>query len=484
MRAKVFVFFLALFAATTSGHVYTIDGVLNYLVTKSMASRGSIAVPGFMMTVEGKDGRHYSKLGIGQSLASLPLYWMGSAVEKASPGNPLFRVYSQHFTVPHEPAPVHAEPQTLVRMSDTEGAPLFFVTLTNAFIAAALCLIFYLVLTRFGASARTAFAGALTLGFGTPVWVYSRDLFGDPLFAVCALAAFYIIAPYPGGASWGRLAVAGLVSSLGILTRASFIPIAAAFAVYLLVVSRRRGESARGMLAYVTALIPGIGIYALLNYVRFGSVWLSGYHTAFDKGFSVPVLDGLAWNLFSPYRSIFLYAPPVVAGLIGLGAFGRKRWGTLVLLIAVVAYTFVVYSGWWAWHGGWCWGPRFLVPAIPLLLIPGFAGAGPWSMPRRVLAIVLAAAGFAVQVGAILINYTAGYDYWIKIGLLDWAEQGIQTFSPIMVHWKAVLATNPADYDLWLVQAARVNLPAAVVTAAVLGTVAFAVGRAVWRHEA
>ena len=71
MRLKVFIFFLALFAATTSGHIYTIDSSLNYTVAKSIGGDGKLEIPRFMMTVEGRAGHHYSKLGIGQSVAGL-----------------------------------------------------------------------------------------------------------------------------------------------------------------------------------------------------------------------------------------------------------------------------------------------------------------------------------------------------------------------------------------------------------------------------
>ena len=29
---------------------------------------------------------------------------------------------------------------------------------------------------------------------------------------------------------------------------------------------------------------------------------------------------------------------------------------------------------WFAWHGGWCWGPRLIIPG----LVPAIAAIGPW----------------------------------------------------------------------------------------------------------
>ncbi len=484
MRLKVFVFFLALFIATTAGHVYTIDGSLNYMVTKSIGRYGTLEIPKFMMAVEGKDGRHYSKLGIGQSIAGLPLFWLGSLVGHASSDTPAFRAYSRGFTIPHGADSIAAEPQTLIRLSDREGAPLFFVTLTNAFVAAWVCLVFLLILRRFGVSEGVALAGTAVLAFATPLWIYARDLFGEPLFTASLLTTFYLLKGPGGAISNKRLMFGGMATSLGTLTRASFIPLAGIFAAYLVLASREKRRGLDQALRYVGFCLPGIVILALLDRVRFGGVFTTGYHTAFDKGFSVPIARGLMWNLMSPYRSLFLYAPAVVLCLFGLRTFARRHRADLCLIVAVTAYVFIIYSAWWAWHGGWCWGPRFLVPVIPLLLIPGLVAVDQGQRWLAGLAIALGVAGFVVQLGAILINYTALYDYWIKIGVLDWAEKNIQMFSPITTHWKAALATPPAAYDLWLVQVMKVSKALGLSLAAGLSAVAIVAGTGILRKRA
>jgi hypothetical protein len=454
MRLSVFLFFLALYVATTAGHIYTVDSYLNYNVTKAIATRGTIEIPKFMMTVEGLNGRQYSKLGIGQSLVALPLYWTGSLVESVSPGGRVFRAYGDRIKVPDKSGVVVAKVQELIKLSDLDGARVFFTALTCAFVTALLALFFWSLLRRFGLSRRGALWGTCLLGFATPFWVYSRDFFAEPLFTACLLASFYLLVDL-GKSDYAKPALfAGLASSLGILTRVSFIPICAIFAAYLVVSAGDVRLGGRRVMCYAAGCLPGVVVQAALDLVRFGDVFQTGYHTAFDRGFSVPLAKGLWWNLASPYRSILLYAPAVLVFAFGLREFVRKRRAGACLLIAIIAYVFLVYSGWWAWHGGWCWGPRFLLPAIPLLLLPGLAAARtrPW---LTALAAVLGVAGFIVNLAGVLINYTAPYDYWIQIGKLDWAEANIQQFSPVTVHLKALFATSPRLYDLWFIQAWR-----------------------------
>jgi hypothetical protein len=268
------------------------------------------------------------------------------------------------------------------------------------------------------------------------------------------LAVFYLLAD-TGKSDYAKPAIfAGLASSLGILTRVSFIPICVIFAAYLVVSAGDVRLGGRKAMWYAAGCLPGVIAQAVLDLARFGDVFQTGYHTAFDKGFSLPLVKGLWWNLASPYRSIFLYAPAVLIFAFGLREFMRKRRGEAYLLIAIIVYVFLMYSGWWAWHGGWCWGPRFLLPVLPLLLLPGLVAAR--TRPRLVaLAAVLGIVGFGVNLAGVLINYTAPYDYWIQIGKLDWAEANIQQFSPVAVHLKALFATSPRLYDLWFIQAWR-----------------------------
>jgi hypothetical protein len=478
MRLRIFAFFLTLYLATTAGHIYTIDSYLNYTVTRSIGSHHKLSVPRSMMTVEGRSGRQYSKLGIGQSLTNLPMYYAGSIVEMLFPGRLVFKAYSGHVYIPHETRPVKSEAQTLIRISDVDGGRVFFTALTNAFVVAAVCLIFFMSLGAFGVCARGSLLGALILGLATPFWVYSRDLFGEPLFALSLLGTFYFLAAPDKPATPRRAALAGVFSSIGVLTRMSFAPVVAIFALYLVFSPGKRGERSDLALKYILFSLPGLVVVGVLNWVRFESVFASGYHTAFDKGFSVPLLEGVVYNLFRPYRSIFLYAPPVIVSFFGIAHFARRFRTRLVLIALIVVYMFVLYSKWWAWHGGWCWGPRFYLPIVPLVMLPGLVYirlAG-----NRALwwaAIALAVAGFAVQLGAVLVNYTMAYDYWIKVGKLDWSETDIHLFSPITTHWKAILSTSPLQYDLWLIQAAREAWPASVAIMAALAVAGILVGR-------
>ena len=89
-------------------------------------------------------------------------------------------------------------------------------------------------------------------------------------------------------------------------------------------------------------------------------------------GFSTPLWHGLDGLLFSPGRSLFLYNPLTILGVVGLILLlvgpGVARDRPLGVLMAILIVTRIVfYAKWGVWDGGWTWGPRFLLPVVALL---------------------------------------------------------------------------------------------------------------------
>ena len=88
--------------------------------------------------------------------------------------------------------------------------------------------------------------------------------------------------------------------------------------------------------------------------------------------FSYPLYLGAYLNLFSPYRGLFVYSIFLVLGVFGF--YDMVRDSTLqeggLLLLACFLGIFIPYSMWYDPTGGEGFGPRFLVAAIPFLLLP------------------------------------------------------------------------------------------------------------------
>jgi hypothetical protein len=159
------------------------------------------------------------------------------------------------------------------------------------------------------------------------------------------------------------------------------------------------------------------------NLVRFGHPLASGYD---DEGFTTPLYVGLYGLLFSTGKSIFLYTPISLLALPAYRVLWRRRPAETLLASGSVLVTLLYYGAWWAWYGGWCWGPRFLVPVLPLLVLP--LGAllieRRWS---RWVVLVLALAGLVVQLLGTLVDFNP---YIVEITGSDPANEARYLFLP------------------------------------------------------
>jgi hypothetical protein len=159
------------------------------------------------------------------------------------------------------------------------------------------------------------------------------------------------------------------------------------------------------------------------NAVRFGSPLDTGYS---DEGFTTPLYVGLYGLLFSPGKSIFLYAPVTLLSVPGLVHLWRRHWAEAGLAGGVAMVTLVYYAVWWAWYGGWSWGPRFLVPALPFLVLPLGALLLDRVWARWALA-PLALAGVVVQVLGALVDFNP---YIVEISGGHQSEEYRNSFCP------------------------------------------------------
>ena len=89
--------------------------------------------------------------------------------------------------------------------------------------------------------------------------------------------------------------------------------------------------------------------------------------------FSTPLWTGLQGLLISSSRGLFLFSPIVLLALPGFYLLAKTwKWEAL-LFASVFLGDLLTYSAWDLWNGGASFGPGFLVPAIPFLVIPLFA---------------------------------------------------------------------------------------------------------------
>jgi len=385
----------------------TLDGLdarSMYEVVRSIVDHGDVTTASRLTGVPGVYGHFYSKYGPAQSLAALPLFVIGRALAPLVP--PYF-------------AP---------------ELPIMASSLLPAIVTALTVELFFLTALELGATARGAVVLSLIYLLATPTVVYAAQWFSEPLTACALLAAVYALlrdrrAPAP----WWPL-LAGAAIAAAVCTRLDALLFVPPLVVYLLLPQEDRRAR-----AFSFALPLGIALVGLASYnaARFGSPFESGYgiankvdafanrdahpsHTPFS------LAQGLYGLLFSPGKGLLEYAPPVLLAPLGVALLWARRRAETALLLALFLICLVAHANVLIrWLGGWAWGPRFLVPVLPialLLLAPLLGPATMWARgqarrARRVGAVlgVLTALGLAVQIPALAVHEPHTYINAIRI---------------------------------------------------------------------
>jgi hypothetical protein len=244
--------------------------------------------------------------------------------------------------------------------------------------AGAACLV-YLIGRMFFRRSTSAFL-ALAFAFSTICWPFATYFFQSDVsaFFVLLTAYFALRASRAPGAGTAASLVSGVAAGVAFsvdYVNAVLLP----FVVVFLLVSKRnsKGSMARSACAFVVGTLPGLATIGAYNYAIFGDPfttteqYFNGRSSVFAS-FTNPIYSGLELDLVSFSRGLFAYSPILVLGVLGyIDAFrgmGNRR--ETLLLLGMFLCILLPYAAWYQPDGGLGFGPRFLVAAIPFLLLP------------------------------------------------------------------------------------------------------------------
>jgi hypothetical protein len=270
------------------------------------------------------------------------------------------------------------------------GSPEWWVSRYNVIVyAAGLLLLYRLLRDRLDSDILLPFL----LLLGTTAMVPgSLTGFGAEPFTVMAIAA--------GLAAWssGRWKTATVLLALGVANvPASIVGVALAMGWWAWRVKRIRA---------LAPLVLGASLWLLENLVRRKSALLTGYEGDHGfrtllpysglPGFSYPIFFGVLSLLVSFGKGLLFFASGLVLAFgRGLEAL-RPVSETLVLWCVYVAGLVLLYGSWWAWYGGFTWGPRFLIFAsLPATLLLAAQVRRP---PRRLIALTVVVVALVLSV--------------------------------------------------------------------------------------
>jgi hypothetical protein len=367
LAGRVFWAFLAMYALTWGGHYTSGDGVAKMQWAKQLVSGG----PYWTDTMTGSAPRY----GIGHSLVAAPGMWLA-------------RELLGKFGI-------HAEAALYTLLFVVNGALLLYLMAR------------YLA-PRY--SEQRIWMTMALAGLGSLWWPYTKLDFTEPLVLTLFFAAFLCLREQ-------REKTGLFLASLLLLFRTDTVVL---IGLLLLWQGWRTGwrRTARTAVVMLPAMVAAVAV----NYLRFGTLRDAAYA---GEGFTNPLLIGLYGMLFSAGKSIFLFSPPLILGLVGWRRFQERSAEDAWLFLGVLVCEVLLYSRWWGWSGDDCWGVRFVLPGVVLMTVPCIE-----AMDRRWLFAGVLASGIAVQLPAVLLN-GLDYLYISKVLDLERRRQGVEGWNRI-----------------------------------------------------
>jgi hypothetical protein len=162
---------------------------------------------------------------------------------------------------------------------------------------------------------------------------------------------------------------------------------------------------------HVIPVLLAASLILLESWIRRGHPFTSGYEGdagfrtlmpySGQPGFSYPFFFGLLSITLSFGKGILFFAPGL---LLRVGKDDREVptelrtiWAYSIWFLAGLV---IVYAKWWAWYGGWFWGPRFfLIASIPASLAIAIKLRRQSELSTPALGVLFAALTLSVWVG-------------------------------------------------------------------------------------
>ena len=398
---------------------------------------------------QGTDGRFYATHGIGYSVFMIPFYGLAQAE--------IHTVGAPHCGDPFW----------------SRCVPIHLISWNTCVLTAGTVTLLALFGLELGFNLASALAAALLYGLASMAWPYARFGFDVTLTGLLVLAAVREAAL---AMEWGRQSMArwfraGLFTALAILVRLPTAPIAAPLAAACwLTGSRALSDRLQRMAALGIPLMVAGCLSAWYNAIRFGSVLDDGHSSNGADTLSSTPWSGLIGIVISPGKGLLWYSPIVVLAILCIPAFNRAHRATCIVALYAAAISVVTYVFVNDWYGGNAWGPRFVMPVLPLILLPllglpSFMSRSSW---RKIAALALIALSVFVQVAGVLVSYAdrlaiaahKGY-----AGDIFWNPR----HSPIVDHISTLFtyvtnisnATHPVpqsqSFDLWWLNLWRID---------------------------
>ncbi len=327
--------------------------------------------------VPGRDGKEYSKYGLGQSIIVIPLYFVGTFFEQIASNDQAFWPDGWYIRL--------------------------WVSFLNPLALAGIGWLLMKTSSVLEYKVATGRWLAVAAIFSTMLWPYVKTFYPQPSVTFLLLLCFYAALQWKQTSQERWLWTMAIASGLGILFRLSFMVVLVPVCGYL-TWSVSPTLRWKWIKPQSVGLGIGVGITAAYNWLRFGSLFETGYH---EVAWTNPPIVGLYGLLFSPGKGILFYAPMLILLIVAGRVFSQKYRSELFLIYGLWGVLLAFYAPYNFWTGGFNWGPRFLMPIIPLSFLPlGVLLENIEMKGSKLIFHIFFLVGLIIQIPAIIVDHS------------------------------------------------------------------------------
>jgi hypothetical protein len=465
--AAVGIALFAYYLLVLGGHQYSIDGIVMFQSAKRLLFDHSLVLD--PPVTWGRSAHTVSRFPPGLTLAYLPVLALWS---------PLFYWMPSLRAIPFDPG-VSYNP-ALYR-----NLPYLLCSGLNPLLTALTACVLFRLCRGIGLSREWSVLAALAYGVASPASPYARFDFAQPLAGLALTAAvLWLLRAGPSFAIRPLLWAGG---SLGVLmlARTELVVVALGSAAWLVV--RGRGLGVRVLAARVAALLGPVVVgglaYLWINAMKFGSITSTGYRSSLFTLSPARILREIAGLLGSPETGLLFFFPLAVVSVFGLWRLRTEPGGMAALIAGLIGLSLIPYASIEPLGTTWTWGPRYLVPLVPLMVLAAafWVSRPEGGTPRRAVFLTLGALGAVASLTGILMDVVP-FTGWVEQTLRPPGTPGLRiAASPLVAGWRFVGLTQPDLFWLGLARAGNgSSVAAASIVAVLLGTTGWA-GSRLWR---
>lgn len=450
--AQAFVFFAAVCVLTSSGRLASSDAGAQLQSSLLLASTGALGTttppePRWFWVANAR-GVSYETHDLGGLLTMWPAATITTYLHR--------RVANAHARGV-QPGAIVADPPAEAKL---------LASLSYAITGAVACTFVFATLLTF-CSVRHAFVGSLVFLVCTGIWPYFRTAW-DVTGAAAAIAAFqYGMARLATGrqCGWRAPALTGAAAAAAITFRFSMLPvvaIAGAMFVWLNRRTLRLSSCSALVVTFALAAAPQLAY----NSARTGNPLVPGNRAAIyagQNGLDGNPIAGLAGLIASPHKGLIFFAPIVLLAVFAPRLVRRSiprsaRPVTIAGLAGAACYVAVIAAKReWGTFG---WGPRYLVPVLPVLFLPiGLGIRNAWRSRPRTTAVLIALSLLATG-PAVVVNWSLAVAEHRPDASMLWPAQ----HEAVWLRLAGALRSP----DNWLVHLAAMSPSGAAAAAAML----------------